>query len=191
MRERPDSPGAFPVLATVGIVGDAALPSPPFPGLPMNSRPSPAARTLPLLAALALLAACGDSSGPTTLTVAALEGHWRATSLRYRDLADTTLSQEMVATGLQTIDLTFQGDLYARVDTFPTPRFALAIDSGTVVVAGAQVTLASDGGTTLTLGGRLVDGDLVLADTVPMRLLCPTGCTAPTEVRYRLRRAGG
>ena len=148
---------------------------------------------LPLLlgVGLAALPACGDSSGPESLTVDALQGHWKATSLLYRDLADSSLSLEMVATGQQTIDLTFQVDLYARVDTFPTPRFALAYDSGTVAVTASQLTLVSNGGDTFTMGATLANGRLTLTDTVSMRLLCPTGCAAPTLVRYRFRRVGG
>lgn len=145
------------------------------------------------VACLVLLAsgpACSESTEPTAVTVEALEGHWKAISLTYRDLTDTSQSLEMVQTGGQTVDLTFDGMAYARVDTFPTPRFAVAIDSGAVVLTGEGLGFASRLQDTLTVHATFDGSRLVLTDTVSMRLFCPSGCAAPVAVRYRFRREG-
>lgn len=145
-----------------------------------------ATRNGPMVLALGtLLLGCADSTGPETLTVAALVGTWDATSITSTTYAAPVQTRERIDPA-DMVSKVFTVDAaghYARRDSLAWLPSAF-IDSGTVEVRGDSLVFASKfgpdyGSAHPSLRGRT----LVLADSGFGRLW-PTS-TDEEALRYK------
>lgn len=138
-----------------------------------------------VLALGTLLLGCADSTGPETLTTAALVGTWHATSITSTTYAAPVQTRERIdSADIVSAELTIEASgLYARRDSLAWLPSAF-IDSGTVVVRGDSLVFASQFGPDYGAAHTSLQGNkLVMADS-GFGYLWPTS-TEQEALRYK------